>query len=365
MKKTLIKFIDRYFGIPLCFILYFFGLFKRKPKEIKNILVIMFWGIGSNINSSPVLKALKKKYPKADLSILIPKKNEDLFYKNKYVDNKLFVDLSIIPLIKLLIKNKNRFDLVIDTEHWLNISAIISYFLGRRRIGFSNRIRSLLYTDKVKFDKTKHALINNLRLAEVIGANLKSELEKIIVSGNNKKYVNDFFNKNKIKGFVVGLGVGTGTTVPERRWPEENFAKLADLLAEKYKASIVLFGSKREIPLMNKVKSLMKSKVVVTGFDLGKTIYLVEKCSLFIGNDGGLIHISAAQGVKTIALFGPETPVIFGPFNKHNISLFKGIECSPCIKIYEGKYMKCKYKENKCLKLISVGDVLGAVRKLK
>jgi len=109
----------------------------------------------------------------------------------------------------------------------------------------------------------------------------------------------------------------------------------------------------------------MKSKAVVTGFDLGKTVYLIEKCNMFIGNDGGPMHIGAAQGVKTIGLFGPETPVIFGPFNKGNISLFKGIECSPCIKIYEGKYMKCKYEENKCLKLISVEEVLRAVERLK
>lgn len=361
MKKSLIKFIDRYFGTLLCFILYFFSLFKRKPKEINKILVIMFWGIGSCVNATLILKALKKKYPKSRLTILIPKKNKSLFYKNKYIDDSLFLNLHVRPLIKLLVSKRNKFDLVIDTEHWLNISAIISYFLGRRRVGFSNRIRSILYTDKVKFDKNKHSVINNLKL--VNGAEAK--LEKIDVSMENKGFVNNFLKKNKISGFVVGLGVGTGTTVPERRWPEENFAKLADRLVEKYKAKIILVGSKREIPLMNKIKSLMKHDALISGFDLGKTVYLIEKCNLFIGNDGGPMHIAAAQGVKTIGLFGPETPVIFGPFNKDNISLFKGIECSPCIKIYEGKYEKCKYKENKCLKMISVKDVLRGVGKLK
>ena len=226
MKKSLIKFIDRYFGIPLCVILYFFSLFKKKSKEINDILVIMFWGIGSNINAIPILKALRKKYPKARLGVLIPKKNEDLFYKNKYVDNSLFLELSFFPLIKLLITKRNKFDLVIDTEHWLNISAIISYFLGRRRVGFSNRIRSVLYNGKVKFDKTKHSVINNLKLV----GDGEAKLEKINVSINNKKIINNFLKKNKItkKDFIVGLGVGTGTTVPQRRWPEENFAKLAD-----------------------------------------------------------------------------------------------------------------------------------------
>jgi len=278
MKKSFIKFIDRYLGTILVFKLYFFSLFKRKSKEINNILVIMFWGIGSNVNSSPILKALRRKYPKAKITILIPKKNKDLFFNNKYIDDKLFLNLNVGPLIKLLISKRNKFDLVVDTEHWLNISAIISYFLGKERVGFSNRIRSILYTDKVKFDKTKHAVINNLNLVNGV----EPELEKIKCSNENKRFVNNFFKKNKVKGFIIGLGVGTGKTVPERRWPEENFSRLADKLVEKYKAKIVLVGSKREIPLMNKIKSLMKNNAFVSGFDLGKTIYLIEKCKLFI-----------------------------------------------------------------------------------
>lgn len=361
MKKSFIKIIDRYLGIPLIAILYLFGLFSKKSKEVRSILVIMFWGIGSNIAAMPVLKAIKQKYPNVKLSILIPKKNEALFYKNKYVDDKLFVNLSIVPLIKLLIKNKNKFDLVIDTEHWLNISAVIAFFLGKKRVGFSNRFRSILYTDKVKFDKRQHSVMNNL---ELIG-NGNFELEKIKSSNKNKKFVNYFLKINKVKGFVVGLTIGTGSTVPERRWPEENFARLADKLIEKYKAKIILIGAKREIPLMRKVKSFMKYNAIITGFDLGKTIYLIEKCDMFIGNDGGPMHIAAAQGVKTIGLFGPETPVIFGPYSKNSISLFKKLSCSPCILIYEGKYNKCKYNDNKCLKAISVGEVLESVGKLK
>jgi len=74
------------------------------------------------------------------------------------------------------------------------------------------------------------------------------------------------------------------------------------------------------------------------------------------------MHIAAAQQVKTIGLFGPETPVIFAPYGKDNISIYKGVECSPCIKIYKGSYIRCK--DNKCMKAISVEDVLKAVRKI-
>ncbi|MBI2653126.1 glycosyltransferase family 9 protein, partial [Candidatus Woesearchaeota archaeon] len=91
----------------------------------------------------------------------------------------------------------------------------------------------------------------------------------------------------------------------------------------------------------------------------------------FIGNDAGPMHIAAAQGVKTIGLFGPNLPIRFGPYGKGNTSLYKGYNCefSPCINVHKGQVPDCLYPRNsndyqKCMKNISVNDVLKEVEKL-
>ena len=87
----------------------------------------------------------------------------------------------------------------------------------------------------------------------------------------------------------------------------------------------------------------------------------IEKCNLVVSNDTGVMHIAAAQGVKTIGLFGPNLPVRWGPFGKGNISLYKGEVCkfSPCINVHKGEVPECRFgDDNKCMKEINVEDVL-------
>ena len=86
---------------------------------------------------------------------------------------------------------------------------------------------------------------------------------------------------------------------------------------------------------------------------------------MFIGNDAGPMHIAAAQGVKTIGLFGPNLPVRFGPYGKKNESIYRGHNCqySPCINVHKGKVPDCLYPKNsrdyqKCMKNIKVREVL-------
>jgi heptosyltransferase-2 len=83
------------------------------------------------------------------------------------------------------------------------------------------------------------------------------------------------------------------------------------------------------------------------------------------------MHIAAAQGTKTLGLFGPNIPLRFGPFGKDNIGLYKGSNCefSPCINVHKGQVPDCIYSKNssnyqKCMKNISVGDAANVFDRL-
>jgi len=357
MNPKTIKFLDKHFGGILINLLYLFGkVNKKKSEKTEKILVIMFWGIGSIINAMPVLRALKERYPKAKITVLAPKKNKDLFYDNKFINDAIFIDLSISNVIKTWFQIRNKFDLVIDTEHWLSISTILSFSASKKRIGFSNLPRSKLYTNKIEFNPGEHAVINNLNLARLVDAKAKPELIKIETSRENKHHVENFLKKSKIKDsdFLVGISSGSGETFVQRRWPKEKFAELADLLVEKYNAKVIFVGT--EGKLFQWIQDNMKNPSLNSlGFTLGQSLALIDKCKLFIGNDSGPVHMSAAQKVKTIGLYGPETPVIFGPYGP-NIAVYKGMHCSPHIKVYEGKYLDAT-EDDPCLRLISVKEV--------
>ena len=158
-------------------------------------------------------------------------------------------------------------------------------------------------------------------------------------------------------------------------WPFDRYAGLCDEVPARYNAKIIFVGSPDEAELINKIQDIMekKNKAINSAgnITLNQLFYLISKCDLFIGNDAGPMHIASAQGIKTLGLFGPNLPTRFGPYGKGNIGLYKGNNCeySPCINVHKGQVPDCLYPKNsndyqKCMKNISVDDVLKEIEKL-
>ena len=364
MGVRLIKFIDKYIGTVSCLVLAIFKIFSRGYKgNTEKILFLQLWGIGETILTLPAVKELRKKYPKAEISILATDRNKDVYSGLGFFDKLIVLKLNPLSIKWFMLRNLKKYDLVVDFEEYLNTSSIISFFVGKKRVGFSHGIRSLLYTDKVKYNDKQHVVQTHLDLLKPLGVVKKADgLERLFVGADDRKAADSFIRKNKLKR-IAGIAPGAAESARSRMWPKENFAGLADKLAGEY--DVVFIGSKEEAGLVEEIKGLMKNKVINAAgkINLKQTFYLVSKCSLFISNDTGPMHIAAAMGVKTIGLFGPNLPVRWGPFGKGNVSIYKGDICkySPCINVHKGEVPECRFGEdNKCMKAIRVRDVLDA-----
>ena len=203
------------------------------------------------------------------------------------------------------------------------------------------------------------------------------KLQNLNFSKNDKNFVDKFLKGNNIKNsdFVVCVAPGAAESAKSRMWPYDRYAELCDEIIAKHDAKIIFVGSLDEAELINKIQNIMeyKNKTVNSAgkITLNQLFCLITSCRLFIGNDAGPMHIAAAQGIKTIGLFGPNLPVRFGPYGKGNIGLYKGNNCefSPCINVHKGQVPDCLYPKNsndyqKCMKNISVDDVLKEVEKM-
>ena len=158
-------------------------------------------------------------------------------------------------------------------------------------------------------------------------------------------------------------------------WPYDKYAELCDEIIAKHDVKIIFVGALNENEAIDNIQKKMDKKgktINAAGkVALNQLFYLISKCKLFIGNDSGPMHVAAAQGIKTLGLFGPNLPVRFGPYGKGNIGLYKGYNCefSPCINVHKGQVPDCLYPRNsndyqKCMKNISIDDVLKEVEKL-
>ena len=400
-----IKLADKYIGSPLCS---FLAIFSKKQqtgslKDVNKILAVQLWGIGETILTLPAIEALRKKYPKAQIDVLATSRNKDVYYGNKSVSSAIKISLNPISIFNFIIKNIKKYDLVVDMEEYLNISAIISFFVGKTAVGYSHNSRAKLYTNRVRYNDKQHAAQTFLDLARAVSCERvrdacendeqarvqlneahshvtdinfdAGKLPYLSFSKKDKNAVDRFLKNNGIKknDFVVCVAPGAAESAKARMWPYERYAELCDEIIERHKAIIIFAGSFNEAELIDSIQKKMENKAINAGgkLSLNQLFYFVSRCNLFIGNDAGPMHVAAAQGVKTLGLFGPNLPVRFGPCGNGNIGLYKGSNCefSPCINVHKGEVPDCLYPRNsndyqKCMKNISVNDVLKEVEKM-
>jgi len=368
----LIKFLDKYFGSLTCLILSINKLFPKKNVKPKKILLIQLWGLGETILTLPTIKELRNKFKNSVIDILTTKRTEQLFYKNKYLNNVKVVNLNPLSIKLFILKNLRKYDLVVDMEEYLNISAIIAFYTGKQRIGYSHGLRSLLYTRKITYNDKQHVSQTFADLLKPLNIKTKiNNLESLKYSYNDKKNIEGVLKNFKIKknDFLVGLGVGAAESARTRMWPEDRFATIAQHLIKKYNAKVFFIGNKNERNLIKNIQNLMNDEN--NSFNVaGKTtvremFYLVSLCKLFIGNDSGPMHVAAAQKVPSIGLFGCNLPVRFKPLGENSHYLYKKNNQKACINVHKGEVGECKFgKGNACVKKIKVDDVVKLIDKV-
>jgi heptosyltransferase-2 len=374
----IIKLIDKYLGDLICNFLGFLNKNKSLDiAKIDKILVVQLWGIGETILTLPSIQATRKRFPNSQINVLATSRNKDVFFNNNDINKLFLLKLNPLSILGFIFKNIKKYDLVIDMEEYLNISAIISFFVGRKIVGYSHGSRAKLYTAKVKYNDEQHAMQTFLDLVRALDINYDTnKLLSLNFSKNDKNFVDKFLKNNGItkNDFFVCVAPGAAESAKSRMWPYDRFAELCEEITIKYKAKVIFIGSSDESELIENIQKKMESKKTVNAagkITLNQLFYLIRKSNLFVGNDAGPMHIAAAQGVKTLGLFGPNLPIRFGPYGKGNIGLYKGYNCefSPCINVHKGQVPDCLYPKNsndyqKCMKNISVDDVLKEVEKL-
>jgi len=305
-----------------------------KTHNYNNILIIKLWALGDSIPTLPLINSLKKAGKEVD--ILCTPRNKPI-YEDQEVINNLYLLNKFIP-------KWNHYDLAIDLEPYLNISSLVGWFCGRALMGFSGQPRSRLYSLSIPFNKEKHIVQIYLDFARKL--NLKA-IDNLIP-----------LTKEKNKVAKIGICPGVGKTAKSRMWDNKKWAQLCDELSQF--GPILFVGKEDEV--IHNIQRLMKERSIYKRVSLKELFKIINGLDLFISVDTGPLHIAAAQGVKTIGLFGPNTPTIWGPYGKGNISIYKKTDCSPCIQNDKGLMPDCR--DNICMQRITVDDVYRASLKL-
>ncbi len=151
---------------------------------------------------------------------------------------------------------------------------------------------------------------------------------------------------------VINPGATYGAA---KRWFPERYAEVADALAERAGAQVLLVGSAGERPLAETIRSYTRHvPYLLTGqTSLPALLGIIGACHLFITNDSGPMHLAAALNAPQLALFGSTDEVATGPLSRRARVLHKHVACSPCL------LRECPL-DLRCFERISVAEVRDA-----
>jgi ADP-heptose:LPS heptosyltransferase len=204
-----------------------------------------------------------------------------------------------------------------------------------------------------------HRIDYYLHILEKAGLRIEDRHLDFYFSDEDARLVDEFLHKNGVKkhDFLIALNPG-GNWLP-KRWPKESWAFFADKLIADLQAKVIITGSASDRTLGDQIKSLMKEKPIIACglLNIKQLGALCKRLDVFVTADTGPMHIANAVGTKQIiALFGPTSPDITGPFPVKNVIILrKDIGCAiPCYQVH------CK--NNRCMKAITPEDVLKYIK---
>ncbi len=301
----------------------------------KRLLIIQLRRIGDVLLSTPVVRAIKLRYPGIRLAFLTESESRSLLEKNPFLDELMVWESAqytnpayIIRILRAL--REKRFDTVIDLQGSPR-TALASFLSGAKsRVGFDYRGRELFYNIKVKREShPKYGSAFKLDILQPFNLSSDDLKPEIFLTAEALAWGKRFFSRYQLddSGFKVALSPVSRR--PYKRWSLENFSKLASWLASNFRAKVILLWGPGERSIAEKVAENAGTNVLVSEQtqSLQEAAALIQSCNLFIGNDNGLKHIATAVGTPTFTIYGPSDPASWTYPDPRNHRYIKG-SCS-------------------------------------
>ena len=343
------------------------GDLPKGSKVRRRILIVNVNWVGDVLFSTPFIRAVRRQFPDAYIACMVVPRCAPMVEGNPDLDEVVLYDedgIHASPSGKIrfiLSLRKKRF----DTAYLLHRSftrTLLSLLAGiEKRIGYYTKKRFLLLTETIEPPaEDLHKIDYFLNVAQAEDIKADDKCYQFFISEEERQYAQELLsNKGILPGekFVV---LNPGGNWDLKRWPKENFASVADGLIKGLRYKVIITGAAKDLSLANSIASLCENRpIILCGVTTLKQIGAVmEKASLVISGDSGPMHISAAAGTPTIAIFGPTSADITGPRGRGPLRVLRGkIECEvPCYNL------SCL--DNRCMSLVKPADVLIAAEEL-
>ncbi len=295
----------------------------------QNILIIDFGQIGDVILSLPALKAVREKFPAANITAMIGKSGAEIIEISRFVDEKITVDRiklrdgkkleSIKEVLKIVKDVRHRkFDFVIDL-HSLYETNLLGYLSGAKHRLYINRENRSLdflanFQPKPPLENKKlHLTDQYLNVLKPLGIENATRFVEIQPRKKDLQKIEYLLQTAQSKR--VGLFPGAGNA--SRRWSLKKFAEAAQSLSkDKNLQTIVFLGPEEENLRVEVEEKFPTETIILDKLSLLEFTAALSGLSVLISNDTGAIHLGAVVGTPIVLVMDKRAPTTYLPLTE-------------------------------------------------
>lgn len=352
-------------------------LYPGNP-SVRRILVVRVDLLGDTVLTTPALAALHRGYPQARIDMLVQQSTADVLAAEREIAHIITYNpqafrrpSGVSAAIRLLWRlRRARYDIAISISG--DIGSILTRLSGARRtIGYAGEAYPHMLTDPApgrRYDVYQHETLYVLALAEAAGGivTARDMRPRLHVLAREKRDMAAMLRLARAKlgrdGPIIAMHAGARNG-KAKRWPTSHFAALADQLAEKLDALVVVTGAPNEASLARDIARQAQYPLLnVSGkTTLPQLVALLAESDVLVTGDSGPMHIACAVETPVVVMHGPTDPALSGPTASDAIVLRHTLWCSPC---YDASATaECRFGNPVCMKAIAPRTVFGAVRR--
>jgi len=337
--------------------------------DFKNILVVRTDRIGDVVVTIPALRALKKAFPRARLTVLVAPATRELLEGNPVVDEVIVYNrkgtcwgtAGFLRMVGQL--RQRRFDLAINYHTKRRTNLLCFFSRIPRRVGYCNEKWGIVLTDRVPDDRPqgkKHEAQYCLDLLRPLGVEASTLETFMPVDKKHEDWARALCRHLSLDLMRPIIAIHPGASCSTKKWPARFFTQVVNQLQEKYHAQVILVGAADSRPEAQTILNEAHGRVFdLTGqTSLGQFVSLMRRCTMLISNDSGPVHLADAVGIGVVAIFTRNQPGInperWRPLGPRATYVAPPVDLEPCFA--KGKVLDPIYLEK-----VTVGQVMASV----
>jgi len=342
--------------------------------EPNRILLIRLKGIGDVILSTPLFRALKKKYPSAQIDLVTRALCEPIVRHNPYLNRVIIYPekpASLGQMAQFVTRLRGeKYDWVIDLAAEPR-SAWLTFFTGAPlRGGYAFHLRQWAFNRRIPKNKIrKYQAEVNLDIIRALGVPDQGNQTEIILDQDDKNWAEQYFARTEIKNLKFRVGLNPTGTWPSKRWLSAYWKELIKLINKELGVKPILISGPGEEGLIEEIRAGVEDlSLVKPPTTLSQAAAFVSHLDLLIGNDGTPQHLAQAFGTKSLTLCGPHWGMSWtkpGDMRHRYLQYF--LDCGPCdlnVCPFPPKAENGGHVHQECLVKITPQTVMGVLKEM-